>query len=319
MSAENPLPISDTRASRLPIPNTKGSNPFFTLSELLFRERETGRVECSFNAIEDYLRSHTRHQIPEPLSASLSRMERWQLIYPNTFDLSQILFIGKSSYPKGYIPIAEAEATIYFHRGAQDGDAPTQKPYTKPWKMELVSVYPDSNGEPRVLAVYYRLHTEDGDFSSQSIRVSIRDDELVGRENESDTVFGPVLKVATEIPEIPALLYPAHCKSYRHPFNDYGGVGVMTPGMFDLAPTQHRLMVGPFYGRTVINLSTGEVDTSPPKNKQGHAKNRGMYVGRKEGVWEMGLDEQGTDKPWVIAVPNFLERSPTRIPKIRRK
>lgn len=41
MSAENPLPISDTRASRLPIPNTKGSNPFFTLSELLFRERET--------------------------------------------------------------------------------------------------------------------------------------------------------------------------------------------------------------------------------------------------------------------------------------
>lgn len=316
MSAENTLPVIDIRTSSLPIPERKGVHPFFNLNVLLYAEGATGRVSCSFDTVQNYLRSNTGHQIPDILGDPLAKMSRWQLVYPVGFDLSQILFIGKSSNHRDYIPIEKAEATIYFHRGAEDGYKPNNKPYTKPWKMEVTSVYPDSNGEPRILAVYYRLHTEDGDFGLQDMRISVRNDELVGREDDSDSIFGPIIPIPAKPPQQPT--YFKNTIGLRHPYTDLG-VGVITPRMSDIVLRQGRVAVMPFKGSHLVINKDGSTSVVEPraysflsakelaKARKDDDEMRKIHDLRK-GVWEIGLNLGGTNTPWGLFVPDFLEK-----------
>lgn len=257
----------------LPIPTrTFRREPCFDIEKFLVDE--SGRVECSFEQIQQYLEAQTEHRIPRFFADFWSRTSRWQLFYPENFDLSQLVFIGKTTSDKGYIQLEEAEAAVYIHRGV-DPERYSKRfnvplgEYGVSW-LELSGVFPDSNGDPRILTVYYRLHPWNKDFSSQSMRVSIREDEMIGLEKKSDDIFGPVLTMPTVL---------ARPKTYSNK-------GIITNGMLSLAPGQRRLLVTPFYN--------GPYSVRMVQMHNAH-------------IWEIGLNETSSPTPWILSVPDFLE------------
>lgn len=233
---------------------------------------------------------------PNPLES----FDHWQLVIPTQFDTAQLLFIGRKesveqrttgSLQLERIPISDAQATIYIHRGATDGWSKNPRGEYKMIWLELAGIFPDSNGENRLLAVYFRTQPDYQDFSAQSMRISIRDNELIGREDESDSIFGLVLTMPT------AMSYP----------NTYTNKGVVTDAMLDLIPGQRRVIVAPFFGYTGVSVD-GQISRSSPVNDMGLPIDRGLHKVKKSGVWEIGLNSEGTRTPWTLTIPDSLEK-----------
>lgn len=288
MPIEKPLPIAEY----------KGKKPSFKLEDILLHEQETERVNCEFEAIQQFLQAERQYRIPSDLANPLQQMAKWQLVIPTTFDVAQLLFLGRIADDREYIPISEAQATVFIHRGAEGGS--WSKPrgrYSITW-LELAGIFPDSNGSERILGVFYVCypHSQDSQVDNVSdedrsracatkVHVSIADGEYTRRPTVMDSFMPPLIDIPTRpwVPKPSALI---------------------TQGMLDYLPESHRKVLNiPTKSTFYLYQMGGRVD-------QEIDFDQGISLKIEGGKVTVGLvSPLGNRKPWTISVPETLEKS----------
>lgn len=267
---------------KLPLAEREGEKPNRTLEQILLHESETVRVDCEFEDIQHLLLRDRQQYIPNDLANLVRQMARWQLVVPTTFDVGQLLFLGRSFDNKQDISFRDAQATVFIHRAAEGGD--TKKPqwkYCVNW-LELVGIVPDSNGNNRIVGVYYGAgHL----MKATHIQVSIADDEY----QRSLTVMDSFIPAIEEIPT-----------RYRVP----NTIGLITQGMIDALPESHKRVL------SVFPNSTFHLHQFGGREDQEIDFDQGISLQIKERKVEVGLvSPLGNRRPWTISIPETLEKS----------
>lgn len=279
----------------LPIAERKGRKPSFTLEDLLVNEPKTKRADCTFEAIQQVMQKEVlQYRIPADLAISLSRLQRWQLVVPTTFDVAQLLFLGKMSDDRDYLPISEAEATVFIHRGAEGGDwSKPRGKYMTTW-IELAGIFPDSNDNQRIVGIFYNCSTPSGEdrelneghgrLNATGLKVSIANDEYTRKLTVMDNFIPAIDTIPTRI-RVPQ---PG---------------GLITQGMIDSLPEPHhrvlQLHPNPTFYLHQIGGKDEEIDFD-----------QGISLQIKDREVEVGLvSPLGNRKPWTISIPETLEKS----------
>ncbi len=265
----------------LPVAERKGKRPSFTLEDILLNETSTRRFDCSFEEIQHFLEKESQQRIPKDLAGPLRTMERWQLVIPTTIDAAQLLFLGRNKDDRKQIPLADAQATVFVHRGAEGGSwSHPRGKYSVTW-VELAGIFPDSNGDNRIIGAFYGA---DEPMKATHVHCSIADDEY----DRTMTIMDYFLPVLVEIPT-----------RYSVP----NTVGLITQGMIDTLLEPHHRVLSLFPKSTLkLYQIGGRIDEDIDFDQ-------GMSLQVRNDVVEFGLvAPQGERKPWTMSIPERLEK-----------
>lgn len=265
---------------KLPIAESEGKKPNRTLEQILLHESETVGVDCEFEDIQQLLLRDRQQCIPNDLANLARQMARWQLVVPTTFDVGQLLFLGRISDNKQNISFRDAQATIFIHRAAEGGDVkkPQWKYYVN-W-LELVGIFPDSNGNNRIVGVFYGAgHL----MRATHVEVSIADDEYRRSLTVMESFIPAIVKIPTR---------------YRVP----NTIGLITQGMIGALPEPHKRVLSVFPNPTFHLHQIGG------REDQEIDFDQGITLHIKDGKVEVGLEAPlGGRKPWTVSVPEVLK------------
>jgi hypothetical protein len=266
---------------KLPVQARKGRFPSFKIEDILLHESETARHDCDFDDIQRFLAQERQQVIPGSLAERFRQVEQWQLVVPLTFDRAQLLFLGRLSNDRERIPIADAQATVYFHRGAEGGDfSKPRGKYGVTW-VEMAGIFPDSNGDERILGAFYGA---DHLFRATHVHASFSDEEY----RRSLTVMDSFLPATRDIPT---------------PLRSAGTGGLITQAMIDRLPEPHRKVLSLFPNSSLrVTQIGGQIE-------DGIDFDQGIILRAGEEEVVFGLAAPLKGQSWTMSVPTTLERT----------
>lgn len=279
----------------LPIARHKGRRPDFNLREILLHEDRTSRRDCQFDTIQQFLRKNFGYIIPGELADQFTQLQKWQFVVSTHVDVAQLLFLARRVNDTDSIPIDDAQATVYVHRGAEGMDRLDGGKYVATY-LQLAGLLPDSNGDQRIVGIHYNRGYRGFDGNEAiagGVSVSFAETEYERKPTPFDFLLSPIVDIG------------------KHPWGIYLTSALTTKGMIDTLPTPHRralsLTTHPKGGITIHQMGgkdTGQIDLD-----------QGVSLSIKDKTVEVGLMKRiDGGAPWTLTIPRTLEpANPTKL------
>lgn len=272
----------------LPIATHKGEKPHFDLKEILLHERETSRLNCQLEAIQQLLGDEWGFRIPKDLAGVFRQLQKWQLVVPTHLDVAQLLFLGRREEDMGAISIENAQATIYIHRGAEGRRKLDGGRYVITW-LQVAGVMPDSNGDQRIVGINYNRW---GPNPEEAIAIGVNVSFAETEYHPPPTPLNAFIQPTVDILD--------------HRFGIYLTCALMTKGMVELLPSPHERAIN-FKTNPKGGLYLHQIGDNSIRIDFDHFDQR-VLLKRTETALEVGLTERLDGKsPWTVTIPRILE------------